>query len=228
MIYFSLYVVLTLYLCRKPNQVVTLYAGDNNEVFTVHKEFACHYSPVLKAAFNSNFIEGHTQTYRLQETTKRAVRLLVHWFYTQKLDTFIPKPKEERPDDNAGLKKSQDMALLELWILAEKLLIPTLQNVVAREIEEHRHCSHDVSTACLRYVYENTERGNLLRLLMVDICFCYLNVPSYMKHPERYPQEMLIELVTAFGNAIASSDRSKRSPRKDFSRYEVAEESAED
>jgi hypothetical protein len=59
---------------------------------------------------------------------------------------------------------------------------------------------------------------------MVDMCFSHLNILSYMKRPERYPQEMLIELVTTFGNAIASSDRSKGAPRKDFSRYEVAEE----
>jgi hypothetical protein len=32
--------------------------GENPVRFVIHKEFACHYSPVFKAAFNSNFIEG--------------------------------------------------------------------------------------------------------------------------------------------------------------------------
>jgi hypothetical protein len=216
--------ILIFYLCRKPNQMVTLYAGNSNEVFTVHKEFACHYSPVLKAAFNSNFIEGQTQTYRLQETTERAVRLLVQWLYTQKLDTFVPKTGEGGQNNYGVLKSSQNLALVELWVLAEKLLIPALQNVVVREIEEHRSCSHKINTLCLHYVYEKTKRGSLLRRLMVDMCFSHLKVPSYMKHPERYPQEMLIELVTAFGNEIASLDRTKAAPSTDFSRYEVAEE----
>ena len=209
---------------RKPDEFVTLYAGDNPQKFVVHKEFACHYSSVLKTAFNSNFIEGQTQTYRLQETTERAIRLLIHWFYTQKLDTFVPKPEEGQREEYLEVKHSQDMSLVELWILAEKLLLPTLQNLVAREIEQRRHQSKAISTASLHYVYEKTERGSLLRRLMVDMCFSHLNILSYMKRPERYPQEMLIELVTTFGNAIASSDRSKGAPRKDFTPYEVAEE----
>ena len=75
-------IVLTLELNRKSGQMFTLYAGDSDEVLIVHREFASHYSPVLKAAVNSKFSEGQTQTYRLQETTDRAIRLLVHWFYT--------------------------------------------------------------------------------------------------------------------------------------------------
>jgi hypothetical protein len=37
---------------------VILSAGKSDQKFIVHKKFACYYSPVLKAAFNSNFIEG--------------------------------------------------------------------------------------------------------------------------------------------------------------------------
>jgi hypothetical protein len=32
---------------------------------------------VLEAAFNSEFVEGQTQTYRLEDATERAFRLLV-------------------------------------------------------------------------------------------------------------------------------------------------------
>jgi hypothetical protein len=63
---------------RKPAEFVTLYAGKNEEKFIIHKEFVVHYSPVLKAAFNSEFIEGKNQTYRLEDTTERALRLLTY------------------------------------------------------------------------------------------------------------------------------------------------------
>lgn len=65
--------------------MVTILAGPNKEPFLVHKDFACHYSPVLRAAFNSSFIEGETQTYDLDDVEEETVRLLVHWIYTQSI-----------------------------------------------------------------------------------------------------------------------------------------------
>lgn len=60
--------------------MVTLYAGDKPDAksFLVHSSFAIHYSPVLKAAFGSDFIEGKTQEYRLDEESEETVRLLIH------------------------------------------------------------------------------------------------------------------------------------------------------
>jgi hypothetical protein len=65
---------------RNSHQLVTLFAGQNEEAksFLIHKDFACHYSPVLKAALNSSFIEGQTQSYRMEEDNHEAVHLLIH------------------------------------------------------------------------------------------------------------------------------------------------------
>jgi hypothetical protein len=52
-------------------------------------EFACHHSPVLKAAFNSSFIEGQTQTYRLEDMLPSAFRLLAKWFYSERIDVQL-------------------------------------------------------------------------------------------------------------------------------------------
>jgi hypothetical protein len=62
------------------------------EIIFVHKEFACFASPVFDAAFNSNFIEGQTQTYKLDDTTSRAFRLLTQWLYFEKLKITCPRP----------------------------------------------------------------------------------------------------------------------------------------
>jgi len=47
----------------------------------IHKDFAI-LSPVLKAAFSSPFLEGQTQTYRLEDIGGDVLRLLAHRFYT--------------------------------------------------------------------------------------------------------------------------------------------------
>ena len=57
----------------------------NPAKFVVRREFACYHSKVLNTAFNSNFIEGQTQTYRLEDTTPGTFKLLVQWLYMQKL-----------------------------------------------------------------------------------------------------------------------------------------------
>jgi hypothetical protein len=51
----------------------------------VLKEVACYYSPVFDAAFNSNFIEGQTQTCSLKDTSEGVFSLLLQWIYGQKV-----------------------------------------------------------------------------------------------------------------------------------------------
>jgi hypothetical protein len=61
--------------------------GDKPEKFTVHKEFACRVK-AFDSAFNSNFMEGQTQTYRIDDTSADAFRLFAQWLYGQDLDLF--------------------------------------------------------------------------------------------------------------------------------------------
>jgi BTB/POZ domain len=55
----------------------------------VHKEVACLHSPVFKTAFNGSFVEGKTQTYRLEDTSVDVFRLLVQWLYSQKFKLAV-------------------------------------------------------------------------------------------------------------------------------------------
>ncbi|KAH9215304.1 hypothetical protein DL95DRAFT_249351, partial [Leptodontidium sp. 2 PMI_412] len=117
--------------------------------FVVHKDFACHYSPVLEAAFNGNFIEGQTQEYKFYDTGEEATRLLVHWLYTQKLDTIV-------------------LTLIELWVLCERLIIPRLQNAIIHEIQCVTEHTNTIPVSCFKYIYENTASNNPLRRIYVD------------------------------------------------------------
>jgi hypothetical protein len=51
--------------------------GSGQTEFVVHKSFIYHASPVLKAAFSSNFTEGQTQRYVLEDITEEAFQLFV-------------------------------------------------------------------------------------------------------------------------------------------------------
>lgn len=69
----------------------------------VHKEFAIYHSPVLKAAFNSNFIEGKTQEYGLHDINEEVARLLTTWLYTQKVEVF-----EEDENERMDIEEQQE------------------------------------------------------------------------------------------------------------------------
>ena len=228
---------------RNSHQLVTLYAGQQEEAksFLIHKDFACHYSPVLKAALNSNFVEGQTQSYRLDEENGEAVRLLIHcmweiscsyyllshdsrWrlprfvltrfcdeyllichypgLYTQMLDTQQP---EERLIGDP--KKDEDRALVQLWILADKLIIPELQNLVIGKIDEICEVTEIIPTAVLDSVYAKTSVESSLRRWFFYQCSTQLDSDWFTEHPEHFPLEMLIELAAFWSRFMTVQDK---------------------
>jgi hypothetical protein len=75
-------------LFNTPHELITFYIGPDLNLFMVHKEVACLNCPVFAAAFKSDFVEGQTQTYKLEDITVDAFQYVVYWFYSQKLKTF--------------------------------------------------------------------------------------------------------------------------------------------
>jgi hypothetical protein len=90
----------------------------------------------LRAAFNSNFVEGKTQTYRIEDTTEEAFRLVVQWLYSQKLVLLQHTPNHPLLEDVTHLSgMAEDESLVELWVLAAKLKTPKLQNAAIDSME---------------------------------------------------------------------------------------------
>jgi BTB/POZ domain len=174
-------------------------------------EFVCHHSPVLKAAFNSNFMEGETQTYRLEEISSSAFRLLVQWFYNEEFDVF----KEEdlncaNDEDDPEVEKlwaDQDINLIQLWIVADKLLIRPLQNAVINVLEEFweepfvRHGGP--STSWIPYAYEHTTAGSPLRNFATDICAYKISPEGFAAHPDDFPKEVLLDMAMVLSKAVS-------------------------
>jgi hypothetical protein len=82
--------------------------------FVIHKHLICHHSPFFSAAFNSNFEEGITQEMTI-DMDLNAFGLFVNWLYNQ----VILDASGEQPDLPT---------LAHLWIFADRVLIPQLQN----------------------------------------------------------------------------------------------------
>jgi hypothetical protein len=163
--------------------LVTFVIGPKKQEFVVHKSFACHASPVLRAAFNSDFVEGQTQRYILEDTTEGAFRLFSEWIYTQNIYW-----------DGESKGDPSNFALARVWVLAEKLLVAKLQNRAMDLIEDSRK-KRGAFLHILPLVYEKTSCGSPLRRIWVHQWAW--NVPSYIykRTDISLPTDFLIDLA---------------------------------
>jgi hypothetical protein len=118
----------------------------------------------------------------LEDTTEKVFNLLVQWFYTQKLD-----------GDLSGAFDSGDN-LARLWVLAERFLIPRLQNLAIDRLEEKRTEYKCVGLSALQHVWDNTTHGSPLRRLFIHQCVWNLNPDAYHSSINKFPKQVLAEI----------------------------------
>lgn len=214
-------------------ELVTFHVGKDgeDEKFMVHKgepltspafmstadikslEHACHYSSVLKAAFEGPFIEGQTQTYRLEHVRPVVFRLFVQWLYKQDIvvfqeDGILEGDSTSDVATKAKLCEERDLNMVQLWLLADQWIIRRLQNDVMKRFYEiletqlHRLVSEDCkycSTHWIQYVYadERTALDSPLRMLAMHFSMIVMVAhPTWISgHRDHFPHEMLLELM---------------------------------
>jgi hypothetical protein len=127
------------------------------------------------------------------DITEGVFTLLVQWFYTQKLD-----------GDLGGVSVSGNK-LARLWILAEKLLIPRLQNLAIKRLEEKRIEYSFIHIGAFQHVWDNTAQDSPLRRLIIHHCVWNLNKNTYRSSIENFPKEMLAEICFLFRDNTISN-----------------------
>lgn len=149
-----------------------------------------------------------------------AVHFLVLWLYTQKLETY--QLSAEEPADRELMQK-EDLSLSNLWVLADKLLIPRLQNLVIKTIEEIGEKLNEFATssANLDYIYSNTAADSPLRRLIVHHCATELNIKWLSKNGDQFPKEMLLDIITYLCSTHPARD--DLASDRDMEDYEVKE-----
>jgi hypothetical protein len=193
--------------------------GDKEKKFIVHKEFACHYSPTLKAAFSSGFLEGQTQTYRLRDTTQGAVQFLLQWFYKQRLDVL-------QLESTGRYDGTECESLVYLWVLADQLLMPKLQNfIVCRLIEIIIEKHKLLPTHLINFIYKNTSKDSKLRLLFLHLSCFWMRPATFEEKPHLFPKEMLLKAASLVSNDGGANNQLKKAVLAgDWSRYIVPED----
>ena len=159
-------------------------------------------------------MEGQTQTYTLEETTEDVFALFSRFIYTQTLEGDLGgKVKAHQAGQN----------LWKLWVLAEKLLIPRLQNQVIDRIEATRDEFNVIYPYSVKYVWENTASDSPLRRLFIRHCAWVVDGSWFRSHPEELPHEALIEICSLLREEVKFTDGNARI-RKMVSDFYVKED----
>ncbi|KAF8852849.1 hypothetical protein BDZ45DRAFT_729877 [Acephala macrosclerotiorum] len=176
-----------------PQIFVTIEAGigDDKETFTVHQQVVSRHSPFFRAAFEGNFVEGRTKAMNFDDVESGIFGLLVNWVY---LHEFV------RGDQ----KRVTYLDLAKLWALADRLMMPKLQNAVMDIYTGFKDPQNlnvpawdrDVDTPdmnveamvkVVKFVYESTPETAPLRAL------CVKTVMWILKDEEREDAEAYFE-----------------------------------
>jgi len=177
---------------------VTFLIGHDEDKFEIHKCFACYHSPVLDRAFASSFIEGQTQTYRLEDTTSAAFGIVTHWLYSQTLHYEV------------GWSISDELLeLANVWILADKLLIPRLQNDAIDRISALLEMSSDSDEALpyLKYIYDNAPPDGPLCRMAIARWNQHIGTVAFDDgNPNSLPPRLLYDLAHYMVCHVAECD----------------------
>lgn len=87
--------------------------------------------------------------------------------------------------------------LMILWVLADKLLVPSLQNTAIDLLNQRRlndRMSGKLESLFFNWVYTNTSERSMLRSYIVDTCS--FGPLGDLVNVDCYPKELLVGIIT--------------------------------
>ena len=94
---------------------------------------------------------------RIDDISAKVFGLLVSWLYSQEIQ-----------DGKGGLPTCR--MLVDLWILADRFMIPPLQNQSIEKLNDARLAGKVFTSDIPRRIYANTSEDSALRAYLVDMC----------------------------------------------------------
>jgi hypothetical protein len=90
--------------------------------------------------------------------------------------------------------------LINLWLLADLVLVPSLQNDAMAKLEEARLLRKKLPSSVLARVYEHTSKGSPLRRYIVRTWS-----KSRIRTDEKYPLELLVDIINSPNHRACST-----------------------
>lgn len=143
---------------------------------------------------------------------------LVKWIYSQDLGIEDPQRlnqiPRERKNQCVHLQQEldkQDMHLVCLWVLAERFLMPRVQNLAMVYLYQRRKASvwivnaqydyrertsiYRPSSHWIPYVFENASPDSLLYAYALHQAVFFIDAETFIESPEHFPRDLLLNFA---------------------------------
>jgi hypothetical protein len=205
----------------EPQELVTLHVGkdESKKIFQVYAILLSMHSEYFATALRTNFAEGQAKVFTLPDEDAAVFGYVIEWVLTGKIVENIRDPKMEGWSSDVGNEPALDH-FHALWILADYLLMPALQNYVIERISKWEKVYRTLNVPEFPKIFEKCPLGSPLRRYIVDRCVWNrleddVFGPSNSKY---YTVEILSEIIRRYQYKTFVDSAS---PLKDISNYYV-------
>ncbi|EON61235.1 hypothetical protein W97_00448 [Coniosporium apollinis CBS 100218] len=183
------------------SDVFEVHVGPEPVRFVLHETLACRVCPFFERAIQRGFAEATSRMITLADDEPETFSEVVSWIYRDELFPDIALPEYPK-----------NIQLCKLWVLADKLCMPVLQNRIVEVIAcKAKAQNRATSTETLDYIWSHTPRGARLRTVFVVICVRTMTKPDFWDRKETLPAEFVQEFCYALINTLdaAQPDRTR-------------------
>ena len=159
--------------------LVDIYVGASRKQYQVHKTLLCHRSAFFRAAFCGPFMEAASSTLSMVDDAPEVFDLVVRWIYKGTIDPLTREHLRSSNNNNSSSSSSSDntrtttaapLIHLQLFVLADKLQMPDLQDCVLDAIRRGlRRANTYLAPGQIVYVLNNAPATSVLRRFTVDL-----------------------------------------------------------
>lgn len=103
--------------------------GEEAKTFTLHRDVICSHTQFFDTANKEKLKEGETDRVYMEDIEPHVFGLLFFWIYSG--GSFLQRKVGERQENTLNQTPTK---LAKLWVLANRLRMPQLQNAVIDEI----------------------------------------------------------------------------------------------
>ncbi|KAF8854927.1 hypothetical protein BDZ45DRAFT_728427 [Acephala macrosclerotiorum] len=151
-------------------------SGENEKTFTVHPEVALKV-PIFFSAFTNPFFEQERGGYRLEDLKP----------------CWSAWSKDNKLDDS--LARDEDLNLIELWILGDRLCYLSLQEWVLVTTASLINMKGDFAFDILQQAYNNTIDNSELHWLAVEQAAKKITLEEIKPARGKLPNDLLLDLI---------------------------------
>ncbi|KAK5675406.1 hypothetical protein LTS10_011848 [Elasticomyces elasticus] len=159
--------------------------GGNPKAFFVHPSLLVKHSAFFAAALKKDWQEGQDRAVKLPEAEPEVFSNYVQWLYSGAVPC--------KDATNSG-----EADLIKLWILADLLMAPKLQDLIATTIITARRTEKcTLAWEVVNETYSKTAEGSPLRRLVIDLYVKAGTADWLSKDTRTVPQEFMTDLTKA-------------------------------